>query len=105
MNTEYKLFIDDERMPVDDTWVIARSSMAAILIMQQQGWPRYISFDHDLGGSDTSRPVVQWMIEQVLDGLYKSKAPEFYVHSQNPIGRVWLTEMMQDLTRLCKENS
>lgn len=95
----YKLFIDDERYPVDDSWVIARTSADAIKIMQDRGWPAYISFDHDLGGPDTSRPVVNWMIEQVLDGTYQDAVPDFYVHSQNPIGRDWLKSRMQDLAR------
>lgn len=93
----YKLFIDDERFPVDDNWVIARTSGEAIGIMQDRGWPTYISFDHDLGGHDTTRPVVNWMIECVLDGDYPGWIPGHYVHSQNPIGRDWLENRMRDL--------
>ena len=90
----YKLFIDDERFPVSDDWVIARTSGEAIGIMQDQGWPEYIAFDHDLGGSDTVRPVINWMIEQTLDRDYPGWVPGFSVHSQNPVGRDWIKNRM-----------
>lgn len=93
----YRLFIDDERFPVDDNWEIVRTSADAIAMMQDRGWPCYISFDHDLGGPDTTRSVVNWMIDQVLDGFYRGPMPQFFVHSQNPIGRDWIIKRMGDL--------
>lgn len=96
----YKLFIDDERFPVEDDWVIARTSGEAIGIMTDRGWPQYISFDHDLGGPDTSRNVVNWMVEQALDGDYPGYVPGWYVHSQNPIGRDWINNRMRDLVQI-----
>jgi hypothetical protein len=48
----YKMFIDDERFPVSDDWVIVRSSQEAIDTVLAKGFPSYISFDHDLGGDD-----------------------------------------------------
>jgi len=95
----WKLFIDDERVPVDDGWVIARTSADAIAEIARRGWPTYISFDHDLGGDDTAMAVVNWMLEQVLDGTYQGTIPEFYVHSQNPIGRDKLRARMSDLVK------
>jgi hypothetical protein len=95
----WKLFIDDERVPVDDGWVIARTSADAIAEITGRGWPSYISFDHDLGGDDTAMAVVNWMLEQVLDGTYQGTIPEFYVHSQNPIGRDKLRARMSDLVK------
>lgn len=95
----WKLFIDDERFPVDDGWVIARTSADAIAEIARRGWPTYISFDHDLGGDDTAMPVVNWMLEQVLDGAYQGVIPDFYIHSQNPIGRDKLKARMHDLAR------
>lgn len=47
-----------------------------------------ISFDHDLGGEDTTRPVVLYMCE--FD-FFPNKA---YVHSANPVGIEWLTGML-----------
>ena len=85
----YNLFIDDERFPPDDgkDWTIVRTSYDAILHVAKHGMPRYISFDHDLGGADTSMKFIAWLIEAVLDG--RVQIPEdfsYYVHSQNPVG-------------------
>lgn len=91
-----KLWIDDLRTPPDDTWDWVTTSNAAIAFLkafQEEGlvWvPREsISFDHDLGGDDTTRPVVIWMIEN--DYRFK----HYNVHSQNPIGRDWLAGMIE----------
>lgn len=84
----WKLFLDDERMPVGDDWVIARSSDAAIEIMTTRGLPHFISFDHDLGGDDTAMEVIHWIADSYFDG--KLSIPDdfsFTVHSQNPIGK------------------
>lgn len=63
----YKLFIDDERSPITDDWKIARSSIHAMLLVKLYGMPKEISFDHDLGGGDTSMLFTHWMIDRVLD--------------------------------------
>ena len=84
----YKLFIDDERYPVGDSWVIARTSNEAVEIIKEQGIPSFISFDHDLGGRDTSMIFIHKMIDFVLDGdMMIPDDFDFYVHSQNPIGK------------------
>jgi hypothetical protein len=83
----YKLFIDDERFPVDDSFVVVRSSNEAISCMKVHGCPCFISFDHDLGEEDTSMAVVHRMIYKDLGGPWLAKDFTFYVHSQNPIGK------------------
>jgi hypothetical protein len=103
----YKLFIDDERFPVDDSWVIVRTSEEAIQHVKENGMPIYISFDHDLGGDDTSVKFIWWMIDLFLDGNIEiSKDFDFYVHSQNPIGAENIRKLMQGfLMHYCKEIS
>lgn len=94
----YKLFIDDERFPVTNDWVIARSSDEAIAMVTMHGMPTEISFDHDLGGDDTSRLFIMWMVDALLDGLIT--IPEgftFSVHSQNPIGAEWIRSTMRGI--------
>ena len=94
----YKLFIDDERFPVTDDWVIVRSSNEAIAMVIMHGMPTEISFDHDLGGNDTSRLFIMWMVDALLDGLIT--IPEgftFRVHSQNPIGAEWIRSTMRGI--------
>ena len=43
-----------------------------------------MSLDHDLGGDDTTRPVVLWMCE------HRWRPDHLYVHTGNPIGEQWL---------------
>lgn len=84
----YKLFIDDERYPVTNDWIIVRSSREAIDVVKALGCPTEISFDHDLGGDDTSIVFIKEFIEMVMDK--KISIPndfEYSIHSQNPIGR------------------
>ena len=84
----YKLFIDDERYPVGDSWVIARTSNEAVEVIKEKGVPSFISFDHDLGDRDTSMIFIHKMIDFVLDGdMIIPDDFDFYVHSQNPIGK------------------
>lgn len=83
----YKLFIDDERHPVGDDWVIARSSAEAIAIVEINGAPLEIAFDHDLGGDDTSIRFINWFQDAIIDG--NAQIPvgfNYSVHSQNPVG-------------------
>jgi len=84
------LFIDDLRDPPEGGYYdsVARSSDVAIAIMEQNGCPGYISFDHDLGGEDTAMRVVNWMIEKDMDE--PGWIPDNFtwdVHSANPIGK------------------
>ena len=98
----YKLFIDDERQPPSiwhGDYVLAKTSQEAIATMVERGFPGYISFDHDLGGDDTTRPVVNWMIDALLDDPKMAASAskiKYYVHSQNPVGRDWLNNRMDD---------
>ena len=85
----YKMFIDDERFPVDDSFTICRSSNEAINHVKANGLPIFVSFDHDLGGDDTSIIFINWLIEHILDNnLSFYERFDYYVHSQNPIGAV-----------------
>lgn len=96
----YKLFIDDERFPVTDDWVIARSSDEAIAQVVMHGPPIEISFDHDLGGDDTSRRFIVWMIDALLDeDITIPDGFHFSVHSQNPIGAEWIRHTMNGIIK------
>jgi hypothetical protein len=90
-----KIWIDDLRDPkdfVEGDWIWVKSSVDAIKTLEQFKNDRVvidaISFDHDLGGDDTTRPIVLWMCEHDF-------WPEtWYVHSMNNVGREWLTGML-----------
>jgi len=86
----YKLFIDDERSPIDNQWVIARTMQDVISAVALYGMPQHISFDHDLGEDQPDGyQIAKFLVD--LDVLSdNNKFPEdfsFYVHSQNPIGK------------------
>lgn len=83
----YKLFLDDERWPAQEGWVIARSSAEAIAEVERSGVPVEIAFDHDLGGEDTAIKFINWLQDALLDGLAQLPVGFRYsVHSQNPVG-------------------
>lgn len=96
----YKLFIDDERFPIGDDWVIARSSSDATQILNEKGIPNYISFDHDLGGIDTSIIFINNLIDFLIDNSFNLPDNfDFFVHSQNPIGAENIKNLMNNLIR------
>lgn len=96
-----KMWVDDLRDPPDKDWVWAKSSDAAIMFLracyfwQTQGtsdkywYVQEMSLDHDLGGNDTTRPVVMWMCENDF------WPTEISIHTQNPVGREWLQGMVE----------
>src|ERR1035437_2857841 len=95
----WKLFIDDERDPVKDDWVIARSSQQAIdACISENSIPNEISFDHDLGGDDTSMVFLNWLVSVVLDGAFSIPKGFIYsVHSHNPVGRLNIMKLMDNI--------
>lgn len=97
----YCLFIDDNRMlgdvPIPDLkmpWALARSSGEAKGHILQRGIPAFISFDHDLGGDDTSMKFLKWFSALNLD-----KVPEYQVHSANPVGKENIIGFMESWKR------
>lgn len=108
----WNLFLDDERNPSDVTWapwqvqekyrneewVICRSYADAMVEIINNGFPKYISFDHDLGHEDDKYSgfyLAKQLVENdIISGNKESReaykfAPDFayYVHSKNPIGK------------------
>lgn len=101
----WNLFIDDERNLEDVTWAswqvrekyrneeweICRSMMEVIsaIFHHDKEVPSFISFDHDLGENEsTGYSIAKWIVEMDMDGVVKiPKEFDFYVHSQNPIGK------------------
>lgn len=83
-----KVYIDDIRNPKASDFAVVRSSSEAINYFVKNGCPSYISFDHDLGGEDTSMKIVHWLIERDLNenGKFIPSDFDFHVHSANPVG-------------------
>ena len=90
----YRLYLDDLRTPIDDSFVVVRSFEAACKIVLSRGAPSFISFDHDLGADKngwllpTGYDFAKWLVDMDMDNIYKF--PEnftFHVHSANPAGK------------------
>lgn len=95
-----KIWVDDIRTPPDDSWDIwAKTSSKVIDILEKCKYlvdtgspefiPIYMSLDHDLGGDDTTRPIVLWMCENEF------WPDEVVVHSANYVGVEWLEGMIK----------
>ena len=99
----YKLFLDDERMPIncigfftpekqiyrEDNWVIVRTFKDFIEVVTSQ-WeiydstPDIISFDHDLGAIKNGKDCANWLVNFCIEKGMPFN--EYIVHSQNPVG-------------------
>lgn len=83
----WKLFLDDERFPVNlDEFIIARTTAEAEQLVLENGLPSFISFDHDLGENQpTGFDFAKWLTLYCLNNKIR---PDFIfdVHSQNPVG-------------------
>ena len=99
-----KLWIDDVRPPPDDTWTWCTTGDLALahlahsyLSTNTANQIEMVSFDHDLGGDNTSIFVAQ-MIELMAHGGHKP--PAWQIHSANPVGRMNLEAALMSADRL-----
>lgn len=91
-----KIWVDDIRTPPDDTWVWYKTSIRTIVELSKQRILgsfgeeiSIMSLDHDLGGDDTTRPIVLWCCENDFWPV------EVRCHSSNPPGREWIEKMIE----------
>lgn len=114
----WNLFIDDERNPADATWaawhtdyvngfvdfVVVRNKMQAIqaIFDHDKTAPNFVSFDHDLGDSEsTGYDIARWIVDADMDEIISIPAGfEFYVHSQNPVGKVNIEKYLSNYMRI-----
>jgi hypothetical protein len=85
------LYLDDIRWPPKGRdWKIVRDVAEAVEYCQENGCPRMVSFDHDLGdGIPTGFDFAKWLCEMDMDcgGKFIPTDFEFFVHSANPVGK------------------
>ena len=77
------LWIDDVRPPPDDSWHWAKTSKEALDVLGCG--VQVISFDHDLGGDDTTMPVAIEIERRAFAG--RPIPDVWHIHSANPVGR------------------
>ena len=89
-----KIWVDDLRQPTND-WFWLKTSAETIAYLEYVKATggvdtiTHMSLDHDLGGDDTTRPIVLWMCENDIWPV------EITVHSANPVGIEWLEGMIE----------
>jgi hypothetical protein len=115
------LFLDDERMPKDVTWVliggvghwaadwqIVRSLGEAKEWVLKNGFPDVISFDHDLGedhyygnydDGKTGYDFAKWLVEHDLNTDSMPVDFKYTVHSMNPIGAANIQSLLESYLR------
>ena len=100
----YKLFLDDERFPPEDgsVWIIVRNYAEFLHCIGKYGMPAFISFDHDLGEGKDGYDCATWLGNFSID--CDLDLPDFYVHSQNPVGAASINGYLNCLKRFRKEN-
>lgn len=90
----YNLFIDDlrdaEKYYLGEGFIVVRTCEDAISYVQKHGLPKFVSFDHDLGDTEsvvekTGYTFAKYLIEYMFDNNIKEPF-EYYVHSANPVG-------------------
>ena|SRR6266403_112113 len=88
----YNLFLDDLRDPPAGDWLVVRSYEEACQTVMERGWPRLVSFDHDLGRTPsgelgkTGFDFAKFLVERDLEECSLPVDFQFVVHSANPIG-------------------
>jgi len=94
----WNLYIDDLRNPpADRDWLVCRSSQEALDLVMEIGMPTFISFDHDLGGEDTTMIFLRRLVNEVWDGT--APPPAYQVHSANPVGAHNIASFMESWRR------
>lgn len=69
--------------------VVARTSQAALTVLASLSEVDTIYFDHDLGGDDTTRPVVAYLEERAFFGN-PLPVRSCVVHTSNISGGDWI---------------
>lgn len=105
MPIHYDMYIDDLRIPPADSdrhFHLVRSSGQAIAYVELHGCPEFVSFDHDLGGEDTSMVFIKWLIEKDLDmkGEFIPEDFHYQIHSANPVGSANIQGLLNNYLNL-----
>jgi hypothetical protein len=110
----WNLYLDDLRTPpADRDWLVCRSSQEALDRIAELGTPQFISFDHDLGGDDTSMVFLnRWVriptyADPTRPGWHahgKVTIPDYQIHSANPVGAQNIRSFMESWRRSIEDD-
>lgn len=133
--SNYNLFLDDERFPKDVkwielppvAWIIARNYDQFVQIIERDGIPNIVSFDHDLADEHyqeyhasrnpllinknnfrydqmkekTGYHCAQWLAQYCVDK--KIPLPVYYLHTMNPIGKANMFSVLESARKVIAE--
>ena len=92
-----KIWIDDVR-PAPKGWFWSQTSRHAIRLLETIGDKiEEMSFDHDLGGDDTTIPVANLLERLAFEK--KIHQIKWHIHSANPVGRANLERALNSADR------
>ena len=130
--TSYKLFLDDVRMPKDvfnyipdpiynSEWVIVRNYDEFVKVIEANGLPELLSFDHDLADEHydpsmynhkeysklvfkekTGYDCAKWVVEFCMNNNYF--LCDFKCHSMNPAGKKNIITLLENFRKFQKSN-
>ncbi|SUX46059.1 cyclic-phosphate processing receiver domain-containing protein [Chryseobacterium indoltheticum] len=90
------LYLDDVRQ-CPKGFILVTSYDEFVNFIIHCEWPTFISFDHDLGlgktGYDCAKFLVEYCIEKQLN------LPKFFVHSQNPVGKLNIESLLKNFQK------
>lgn len=119
-----KLYLDDVRTPLDDTWIIVRNYDEFVETVTKHGLHKFevISLDHDLGDQamneyhtnvrtnyildynniqeKTGMDCAKFLVEYCMDNSVN--LPLVYVHSANPIGSANIMGYINNFLMNCR---
>lgn len=109
----WNLWLDDTRNPLytlnSQEWTIARTYQEAVDLVKKLGFPRYVSFDHDLGIVDgveeNGADFAHWLVEYDLDHNQMPADFTFFVHSANPQGSINISSLLNNYMRFRADES
>lgn len=92
----YNLYLDDLRpTPEHFKRVYSYEEFEAFIL--ENGLPKLISFDHDLGEGKTGYDCAMFLVEFCLD--HNLKLPDYFIHSQNPVGKENIEKLLENFER------
>jgi hypothetical protein len=92
-----KLWVDDLRLPPNNTWDVAKTYQEAIDKLSSKLYYA-VSLDHDLGDFSGERErtgydILMWIVQRKMDG---QPVPHSYnVHSANPVAQQRMNGVIQ----------
>lgn len=109
----YTMFLDDLRLaenhyPNDPEMVTVRTFHEAVDYIEEHGLPSFISFDHDLGDTNTDVELTGYSLAKyIIDYMFENEITEpfqYFIHSANPIGEANIRAYLENGFKAVREH-